>query len=77
MCIRVFFAHRLDRLARARPDTHLASLSKEWYDSVTFSGHGLRFDDVTISESGAVDVAVSWMEKTCLSELTSDFKLSA
>ena len=58
-----------ERLASARPDSQLAVLSKTWYDSVTSSGQGMRFNDATIRASGAIDVASSWMEKTCLPEL--------
>jgi len=63
------------RLASARPDSQLAALSKTWIDSVTSSGQGIRFDDATIRASGAIDVAVSWMGKTCLPELLASTSL--
>lgn len=58
-----------ERLASARPDDRLAELSKTWYNSVTSSAQGMRFDDVPIRASGAIDVASTWMETTCLPEL--------
>ncbi len=58
-----------ERLASARQDAQLADLSKTWHASVTRSGQGMRLDDATIRTSGAIDVASSWMERTCLPEL--------
>lgn len=58
------------RRACERPDGRLAQLSKEWYESLSYSSRGLHFDDATISRSGAIDVAAEWMKGTCLPELS-------
>ena len=58
-----------ERLASAPPDAQLVALSKTWFDSVTPFARGMRFDDATIRGSGAIEVASSWMDKTCLPEL--------
>jgi hypothetical protein len=64
-----------ERLASARPDAQVADLSSAWYDSVTFSEEGMRSDDSTIRTSGAIEVASSWMESTCLPELAGATRL--
>ncbi len=58
-----------ERCAAARPDAQLAKLAETWCESARFSGQRLRFDDATIRASGAIDLAVSWMENTCLPEV--------
>jgi hypothetical protein len=65
-----------ERLAKVRPESQLAHLSKVWFDSVTFSDRGMHFDDSTIRRSGAIEVAVDWLETTCLPELEGATKLS-
>jgi len=64
------------RRAVARPDSQLAVLGKTWCDSIRLSAGGIRFDDATIRTCGAIDVAYSWMEKTCLPELTASTNLA-
>src|SRR5262249_35861085 len=43
------------QLGSARTDFKLAAVSKIWFDFVTSSGPGNRFDDAAIRASGAID----------------------
>ena len=57
------------RQERECPEGRLSQLSEAWFNSVRITNRGLHFDDATIGSSGAIDVAVEWMERTCLPEL--------
>lgn len=64
-----------ERLGKASPDAQLAKLSKAWCESLRLSSRGMHFGDATIRDSGAIEVACEWMEKTCLPELASTAQL--
>ncbi len=57
------------------PEETLSQLSKIWFDSVRITNRGLHFDDAKIGNSGAIDIAVRWMNRTCLPELVDTIKL--
>jgi hypothetical protein len=57
------------RLETLYPEERLAQLSRGWYGSAQRSAGGVVLDDAEIRDSGAIDVAAEWLEKTCLPEL--------
>ncbi len=58
-----------ERRAQEFPEQRLAELSKCWFDSAVVTRRGFHFDDSTINDGGAIDVAVEWLKRTCLPEL--------
>jgi len=60
-----------ERSARTLLEERLAGLSSAWYDSVRPARSGLIFDDSSILDSGALEVALEWMAEVCLPELPS------
>lgn len=58
-----------ERLAQEYPEEHLAKLSKQWFDSVTWSGGDFHLDDSKVNSAGAIDVANDWLTRTCIPEL--------
>jgi hypothetical protein len=59
----------------AYPDEKLSELSKAWFTSSSHWNGTFQYDDVTIASSGALQIVIDWLTKTCLPELADDYQL--
>ncbi len=60
------------RRVAAYPDAQLCDLFKSWFESAQPQQASIRFDDRKIPSSGALQVALDWLNGTCLPELLDD-----
>ena len=61
------------RQAEACPKKTLSELLHAWFNSMRITNHGIHFNE--IARSGAIDVAMQWMEQTCMPELSGGTEL--
>ena len=64
-----------ERQGALYPDQRLSELSKAWFQSARVAGTQLQFDDRLIESSGALEVAIDWLHKSLLPELSEDSQL--